>query len=83
MSENAPARPAEALPRTPVAWLVLVAAVVAAFAAGHVAGSSRATTGHHTGAPAGVSASETPPPLFSDLQPPDLQRALRSEGADQ
>lgn len=79
MSEDGHARPWELLPGTPLAWLVLVAAVVAAFAAGHVAGAARATL-RDIGAPVGTTASETPPSLFSDLQPPDLQRALRSEG---
>ena len=69
---------ASVLPQTPLAWLVVAAALIAAFAAGEIVGSSRAPQE----ASASAGASESPPPLFSDLQPPDLQRAVRSEGAE-
>ena len=66
------------LPQNPLAWLVTVAALVAAFAAGTV--TARRTAPH---APPPVIAASEDPGLFTELEPPNLYRAIDQLEAQQ
>ena len=63
------------LPQNGIAWLVAAAALTVAFAAGTLTGSRAAV---HDSAPAEALPSEGQV-LFSDLEPPNLQRAIDAE----
>ena len=77
MRQDPPTRSSSVLPQRPLGWLVAIAALMVAFAAGTLV----PTRGRLPATP--DEAQSEGSVLFSDLRPPDLDRAIDELEADQ